>query len=96
MTVKMGGITDEHGTITCSVCNDILQSYFSLEPGEMRKLSREDRTKSQPYVDEGGRNAKAALAILTQWQLKLVHSANEFFTKPLSDDAAILQLVSRD
>ena len=59
----------------------------------MRKLSREDYTKSQSYVDEGSRETKASLIILTSWQLKLV--PREVYLAKKDDDAAILQLALR-
>lgn len=90
----MGGTSDSDGTLKCLVANDILQTHFRLRPGEMRKLSREDRAKSQSYVDEGGRKAKATLITFTSWQLKLVPQ-EEYLAKK-DDDAAILQLVRRD
>lgn len=94
MEVNMGGASDSDGTLKCLVANDILQTHFRLRPGEMRKLSREDRAKSQSYVDEGGREAKASLMILTSWQLKLI--PREEYLEKKDDDAAILQLVRRD
>jgi hypothetical protein len=94
MEVNMGGTSGSDGTLKCMVSNDILQSHFRLKPGEMRKLSREDRAKSQSYVDEGGREAKASLIILTSWQLKLV-PREEYLAKK-DDDTAILQLVRRN
>jgi hypothetical protein len=94
MEVNMGGTRDSEGTIKCLVANDILQSHFRLKPCEMRKLSREDRAKSQSYVDEGGRKAKATLIVLTSWQLTLM-PAKEYFCSP-DDTKAVLQLVRRD
>ena len=100
MNVKMGGTLEKDGTITCSVANTILQPHFALKPSEMRKLSRQDRAKSQSYVDEGGRRARAHLTVLSSWQMRLVQSAEEFFgsedTPALDGDTPILKLVCRD
>jgi hypothetical protein len=84
--------------ITVVAAGDILRPHFTLPPGDMRKLSREDRQQSQKYVEEGGRKAMVELSTLRSWEINLYATAEEFFAKPplsLDGEVPILRVLKQ-
>ena len=57
------------GLLTCKIASEIVQPYFlDKPPGEMRKLSRENRQMTNDLVKEGGVRLQAALAKATRFE----------------------------
>jgi len=85
-------------TIPCRVSNEVLKPHFSLPAGEMRKLNRTNRPKSEELVREGGASVKESLTQLHSWQMQFLHSAEAFFAmdpRPTLDGKDPLLMILR-
>lgn len=67
------------------IADDILREHFELPPGEMRKLSRENRPASQKFVDEGGRAVMKELYKLRSFEMTLRLPAGEYFAQDVRE-----------
>ena len=77
MTSHFGG--SDPTMMTVRVADRVLRPHFPLDAGEMRKLNREDRQRSQRLVRDGGLSVKESLTKLAPWQLQMLHTAQDYF-----------------
>ena len=74
-------ISDISSRITCKLSSPVLEPYFSVPPGELRRLSKTDREKGNQITQEGGSKMCRALESPGSVSIKLILSAKDFFSK---------------
>mmetsp|Transcript_26715 Transcript_26715/g.40383 ORF Transcript_26715/g.40383 Transcript_26715/m.40383 type:complete len:537 (-) Transcript_26715:2109-3719(-) len=77
--------------VTAVVSDLILRPHFQLKPGEMRKLSREDRATSEKLVQKGGESVTAALTVLNAWEVSILKSGTP--SQPIDGAEPVLRII---
>lgn len=76
--------------VTAVVSDLILRPHFQLKPGQMRKLSREDRATSEKLVQKGGESVTAALTVLNAWEVSILKSGTP--PQPIDGEEPVLRI----
>ena len=99
MKASFAASENDDNTITVSIANSLLQSYFELGPTDMRKLSRMNKVEADRMVLTGGVSVKQVLTGLAKWEMKMTMTSDEFFDiipfPMLDGEDAILELVQK-
>ena len=99
MKATFAASENDDNTITVSIANSLLQSYFELGPTDMRKLSRMNKVEADRMVLTGGVSVKQVLTGLAKWEMKMTMTSDEFFDiipfPMLDGEDAILELVQK-
>ncbi|GKY96871.1 hypothetical protein MPSEU_000646200 [Mayamaea pseudoterrestris] len=84
------------GLVTCKIASSILEPFFGVKPGEMRKMNREDKQRANDIVRDGGRKVQEVLNGRHYYDWTLLQTPEEFFAKSPAPDGTepILLLVS--
>lgn len=97
MTCKMTGTNEEDGTLTCKLSSAIIEPFMGVSPGDMRKLHRADKERSNKVVSEGGHQILSDLRILAPCHMKLLYPEEQFqdIPKQIDGDMPVLVFCSR-
>eukprot|EP00986_Skeletonema_menzelii_P003817 scaffold1249_cov127-Skeletonema_menzelii.AAC.4 len=75
------GPKQSDGPIACQVESVLMEPFFQVSPGEIRKLTREDRERSNRIVTQSSTAFIHELSSLGRVHIKLMLTADEFFEK---------------
>ena len=76
------GPKQSDGPIACQVESALLEPFFEgYSPGEIRKLSREDKARGNRIVTQSSSSFMHELSSLGRVHIKLMLTADEFFEK---------------
>uniref|UniRef100_A0A7S2PP23 Uncharacterized protein n=1 Tax=Leptocylindrus danicus TaxID=163516 RepID=A0A7S2PP23_9STRA len=78
ITSSFVGYADDVGKITCKIASSVLEGFFGVTAAELRRLSKEDRKKSDMITQEGGTKICAALQKIASLSITFMHTQEEF------------------
>jgi hypothetical protein len=76
MSATFGSLAEDE-VVRCEIPSHILEPYFGQPPGQLRQLSRTDRTQSQEIVTAGGSRVRETLFDLRTWYATLAMTVEE-------------------
>jgi hypothetical protein len=76
MSATFGSLAED-AVVRCEIPSHILEPYFGQPPGDLRQLSRTDRTQSQEIVTAGGSRVRQTLFDLRTWYATLAMTVEE-------------------
>jgi hypothetical protein len=76
MSATFGSLTQDV-VVRCEIPSHILEPYFGQPPGDLRNLSRTDRTLSHEIVTAGGSRVRQTLFDLRTWYATLAITVEE-------------------
>lgn len=79
MSATFGSLAEDV-VVRCEIPSHILEPYFGQPPGDLRQLSRTDRTKSHEIVTAGGSQVRQTLFDLRTWRATLAMTLEELQT----------------
>lgn len=79
---KFFGPKKSEGEVACRVASSVIEPYFGKHTaGEIRKISREDKDRANRLVNQSSTALLHDLSSLSQYQMKLMLTADEFYAK---------------
>jgi len=78
ITSSFVGYVDDVGKITCKIASSVLEGFFGCSAAELRRLSKEDRKKSDAITQEGGTKICDALQKIASLSIAFMYTQEEF------------------
>ena len=76
MSATFGSLAEDV-VVRCEIPSHILEPYFGQPPGDLRQLSRMNRSQSHEIVTAGGSRVRQTLFDLRTWYVTLAMTVEE-------------------